>query len=104
MSWTCDEVVAVLGEDAQIVAGGIVVLHHDETLGRYRHVQVATLSGNSFVVTEEGLEILELREKPKAAPKKDAPKAAPKKGVAKVAEPAAGGISLDDLDMGSDPE
>lgn len=69
MAWTCDEAVAVLGEFAQVVPGGIIVNHLDEEKQRNLNVLVATLVGDVFSVTPEGVKILE-EFKAAAAPKK----------------------------------
>lgn len=68
MSWTYDEVMATLGDEAQAVPGGILVY-------RNKHIMVGLTGGGGFVVTPEGEEILSAYEAPVAAPAPRARKA-----------------------------
>ena len=77
MSWTLEEVATLLGDEAQITAGGISVLVRDHVVeddyeyDRVRHVMVARLDGFALNVTQEGVEYLNrLSGKDKAEPKK----------------------------------
>lgn len=88
MSWTCDEVLAVLGDEAQATAGGIIVLaviEGEDGVKRPKHLKIGSFSGQSFILTDEGTKYLA---------DKSVPKTAKPKGVsrAKPVEP-----SLDDL-------
>ena len=93
MSWSCDEVLAALGDDAQAVASGIVTTVtevDDEGIERKKHVLVGKFEGMSFVLTAAGTELLETREKP--APKKAKGVSKPKPAVTVVE-------TVDDLDL-----
>lgn len=79
MSWTCDEVLAVLGDEAQATAGGILVLamvEGDDGIVRPKHIKVGSFSGLSFLLTDEGAEYLARKQKPEVAKPKS-------KGVSK---------------------
>lgn len=89
MSWTNQEVLDVLGEDAQVCARGIIVNVAETVvvdgmeIDRRRNVLVASLEGNSFTVTEDGLELLEARAaKPQSSTRRKA-----KQGVELPAPP-----------------
>jgi len=81
MSWTCEEVLAKLGDEAQITARGIVILV-DATAQdggpMKKHLLVAEFRGDTFWLTDEGKTHLEpniedaviVSEKPKKAPAK----------------------------------
>ncbi len=58
MGWTWDLVVSALGDDAQIVPGGVIKHHFDVATGTQRNVLVAELLNGVVSVTEEGLAIL----------------------------------------------
>ena len=62
MSWTYDEVMAALGDEAQAVPGGILIY-------RSKHIMVGLTGGGGFVVTPEGAEILKDYEVHVAAPR-----------------------------------
>lgn len=72
MSWTYDEVMATLGDEAQAVPGGILVYRNE-------HIMVGLTGGGGFVITPEGAKILSAYEAPTAAPAPRArrPKARP---------------------------
>lgn len=84
-AWTCDEVLARLGEDAQVAARGIVVcIRKPDELPK--HILIAEFLGDTFHVTPEGLAYLEPNEedavivsetKKPARAKKKAPSAEP---------------------------
>lgn len=81
MSWTCDEVLAALGDEAQVTAGGIVVLamiEGEDGITRPKHIKIGNFSGMSFILTEDGIEYLADYEKPEAVAK-------PKKVIKKKA-------------------
>lgn len=105
MIWTCEEVLAKLGDEAQVTARGIIVLQTVEE-GRYNHLLVAEFHGDTFHVTPEGREYLEPNIEDAvivSEPKKSSGK---KKGLKapavepKAEEPAIEDDSLDDLDLG----
>lgn len=58
-AWTLDEVVSTLGDDAQVVPGGVIVHHFSASKGTSSNVLVASLAAGAFAVTPEGEEILE---------------------------------------------
>ena len=58
MGWTWDLVVSTLGDDAQIVPGGVIKHHFDAATGVQRNVLVAELLNGVVSVTDEGLAIL----------------------------------------------
>lgn len=65
MIWTLEKVVAQLGDEAQIVPGGVIKHHFDAETGRARNVLVAELLNGVFSVTSEGLALLESTEQEK---------------------------------------
>ena len=58
MGWTWELVVSALGDDAQIVPGGVIKHHFDVASGTQRNVLVAELLNGVVSVTDEGLAIL----------------------------------------------
>lgn len=58
MGWTWELVVSTLGDDAQIVPGGVIKHHFDVASGTQRNVLVAELLNGVVSVTDEGLAIL----------------------------------------------
>ncbi len=58
MGWTWDLVVSALGDDAQIVPGGVIKHHFDVETGMQRNVLIAELLNGVVSVTDEGLAIL----------------------------------------------
>lgn len=97
MSWTYDEVMNVLGDEAQPVPGGILVF-------RDKHIMVGLChGGGGFDITPEGADILSAYEDPVVAPRKVKTKAAKPKDVMPVGdtEPAADtGVDNLDIDLG----
>jgi len=80
MSWTYDEVMATLGDEAQPVPGGILVF-------RGKHIMVGVChGGGGFDLTPEGHEVLSAYEEPVPAPR-------PRKVKAKTA------TALDAVDL-----
>ena len=83
MIWSFEAVMKKLGDEAQVTAGGIIVLRRfeDETKAP-KHIKVGAFNGMTFQLTPEGLEFLEPNiedavivsevKKGKAAPKKKA--------------------------------
>lgn len=106
MSWTCEEVLAKLGDEAQITARGIVMIVDAVAQDGgpiKKHLLVAEFRGDTFWLTDEGKAFLEpnivdaevVSEKRKTrAPKKEKV-VAPKKE--KVVEDS--NEILDDLDL-----
>ena len=63
MSWTYEQIVDALGEEAQPVPGAIMVY-------RGKHIIIAEVyGGGGFAITPEGAAILAALEPPKEAPK-----------------------------------
>ena len=62
MSWTCEEVLAKLGDEAQVTARGIIIMV-DATAPDggpiKKHLLVAEFRGDTFWLTDEGKEFLE---------------------------------------------
>ncbi len=58
MGWTWESVVSALGDDAQVVPGGVIKHHFDAETGTQRNVLVAALINGVVSVTDEGLAIL----------------------------------------------
>lgn len=58
MGWTWDLVVNALGDDAQVVPGGVIKHHFDAKTGTQRNVLVAELINGVVSVTDEGRAIL----------------------------------------------
>lgn len=58
MGWTWELVVSALGDDAQVVPGGVIKHHFDVETGTQRNVLVAELINGVVSVTAEGLTIL----------------------------------------------
>jgi hypothetical protein len=82
MAYSFEDVMKKLGDDAQSVAGNVIVRHNNQ------NVKVAYYNpeDGGFVVTDEGKEILDgLADAGKKAPAKEAP-----------AKPAAKASSIDD--------
>lgn len=81
MSWTYDEVMAALGDEAQAVPGAIVVF-------RGKHIVVAENTiGHGFSVTPEGLALLGDKQADTVASK-------PRKRAVKSAD-----VVVDDIDL-----
>jgi len=58
MGWTWDLVINALGDEAQIVPGGVIKHHTDAETGRQSNVLIAELLNGVVSVTPEGLDIL----------------------------------------------
>lgn len=58
MGWTWELVVSALGDEAQIVPGGVIKHHFDAETGAQRNVLIAELINGAVSVTDEGLAIL----------------------------------------------
>jgi len=58
MGWTWESVVSALGDEAQVVPGGVIKHHFDAETGTQRNVLIAELLNGVVSVTEEGLAIL----------------------------------------------
>lgn len=62
MVWSYDAVLAKLGADAQVTAGGVIVLalvEGSDGVPRYKHIKVGYFDEFSFHLTPEGKEYLE---------------------------------------------
>ena len=55
--WTMESVLVALGEDAQVVPGG-VIKHHLCADGQQRNVLIATYDNGAFAMTPEGRGVL----------------------------------------------
>ena len=99
MSWTCEEVLAKLGDDAQVTARGVVVLV-DATAPdggpMKKHLLIAEFRGDTFWLTDDGKEYLEPNIED-AVIVSEKPKKAPAKKKEKVVEDS--NEILDDLDL-----
>ncbi len=58
MGWTWESVVSALGDDAQVVPGGVIKHHFDPETGTQRNVLIAELLNGVVSITPEGLEVL----------------------------------------------
>lgn len=89
MIWSFDEVMKKLGDEAQVTAGGIIVLQRfDDETKAPKHIKVGFFNGMAFQLTPEGLDFLEPNiEDAVIVSETKKVKAAPKKKAAALPEP-----------------
>jgi hypothetical protein len=88
MSYTLDSVIELLGDEAQVVGGSVLVREEG------RNLEVSTQKNGSFVVTDEGLQYLDA-----LVAEKQAKKAGKSGKGGKVSAP----IEVPDLTGGEEP-
>lgn len=114
--WTMESVLVALGEDAQVVPGG-VIKHHLCADGQQRNVLIATYDNGVFAMTPEGRGVLaewadaptptSAPEAPAQAPRKRRTKAEMEAARAAVEQPevAADTVGVhQELDLDNDPD
>jgi hypothetical protein len=101
MSWSYDEVMAVFGDEVQATAGGLVLLRNEPGKpgepDRLKHVLIAKFVGHTFVVTEDGIRLLDKARATEAevVSERKKPARKPKAEPVEVVDEDA----LDDLDL-----